>query len=247
MPCPAGPGRAGRETAGGPSGRGGRCCRRAGWVRGRRDPPARPSERHDRDRCDRARQAERPARLPHRPQGQRGRRRAEAARRRPRAAGSGPRGTRRVERGGADRGEEGPPAFDAGDDEDRDVLEVVGLPLAGLDERVVVATGAQEALVDRPALPVGAGELVADVGIAHDDELRTRAAARPSRGGPARAARGWSRRRSGSLRSRRPAVCARMSADDVVERRAQPARRGCAPLDELAPQRAGSCGIRGRR
>src|SRR5438270_6987781 len=48
MPCPARPGVAEREMAGGQSGRGGRCCRRGGSGRARRHPAAIPARRRRR-------------------------------------------------------------------------------------------------------------------------------------------------------------------------------------------------------
>ncbi len=153
--------------------------------------------------------SERPARLPHRPQGQRRGRRAEAAcGRREEEVLHGGEG-RAVEGGRADRGEERPPAGQAGHDQHRDVLEVVGLPLAILEQRVVAPAAAQDPLVDRPALAVGAGELVADVGVAHHDERARAAAGRCWRGRRGRGARARSSSSTGSLRSRRCAACAR--------------------------------------
>ena len=48
---------------------------------------------------------------------------------------------------------------------------MVGLPLAGLEEGVLVAAAAQHSSVYGPALAVCARELVPDVGVAYDDEL----------------------------------------------------------------------------
>ena len=64
---------------------------------------------------------------------------------------------------------------EAGDDDDRGVLEVVGLPLdrgedPGLAE-VAAGPGAGEPAVEGPGLAVEPGELVLHVGVADDDEL----------------------------------------------------------------------------
>ena len=153
MPCPAGAVVARRETAGGQSGRGGRCCRRAGWGRGVATPRAHPSATTA-NRRDLARQAERPAALPCRPKRQRRGRGAEA--------GVWARCNRFWTVGNAARAENAaaPMAgkraapFDADDHQHRDVFEVIGFPFGVLfDHRVVVTPCARSAC--RSTSPAG--------------------------------------------------------------------------------------------
>ena len=88
-----------------------------------------------------------------------------------------------VEGGRADRREHGPPAAHAGDDDHRHVLEVVGLPLPGLEERVVAGSGC----AGRAGRPTSPGGRCGRAG----GGRRGRGPRRTRSGGAGRRSRGW--------------------------------------------------------
>ena len=247
---PPGPSR-GRERAGGRTGRGGRGCRRGRPAPAPGDAP-RPAERHDRDRRHATRQAERPARLPTSttaagcsptpPRPSAPRREQEVLHRRERA-----RVERRPRRSRGTRGRR--PCTHATTSTGTSSKWSASHWRAS--SSASSPTGAEEPLVDRPALAVDAGELVADVGVADDDELAPPALARRRACSRGRAARARCRRRSGRRSRRRTGACARMTAaSGRVEQvaivgihrpeRYCTARRACA-------RARGSSGTRARR